>query len=428
MIWILILLFFVLVFLGIPVSFSMAIISVFGLWLFDAPLMMVIQKMYSGNDQFPFLAVPFFILAGVLMEQGGISLRLVNLAKAMVGHFRGGLGMVAVVAEVLFSGISGSSIADASAIGSVMLPALGRAGYSKEHSVCIISAATGMGILIPPCLTMVILAAIANLSVGALFFAGFLPGLFMAIALMGLIYYQARKGILPGGEAAFSFRQLCKATVRSIIPMMMPLIIFGGILGGVATATEVAVLAVVFGLIVGMFIYREIKVSSLPEMLVDVAMVVGSVGLLIGGTTIFGWILATQQVPEMLGRLLLSLSTSPYVFLVIVNLFFVLATGLMDGLPAMLIFYPILYPIASKLGIHPIHFTLCAVAASGIGLILPPIGLVFVVMCSISNTAPSSLSKPMIPYILILIACLLVILFIPWLVLILPRLLILGFI
>ncbi len=428
MIWILILLFFVIVFLGIPVSFSMAIVSILGLWLFDAPLMMVIQKMYSGNDQFPFLAVPFFILAGVLMEQGGISLRLVNLAKAMIGHFRGGLGMVSVVAEVLFSGISGSSIADASAIGSVMLPALGRAGYSKEHSVCIINAATGMGILIPPCLTMVILAAIANLSVGALFFAGFLPGLFMAIALMGLIYYQARKGILPGGEAAFSFRRLGEATVRSIIPMMMPVIIFGGILGGVATATEVAVLAVVFGLIVGVLVYREIKISSLPGMLVDVATVVGSVGLLIGGTTIFGWILATQQVPETLGRLLLSISTSPYVFLVIVNLFFVIATGLMDGLPAMLIFYPILYPIASKLGIHPIHFTLCAVAASGIGLILPPIGLVFVVMCSISNAAPSSLFRPMIPYILILIACLLVILFIPWLVLILPKLVVPGFV
>jgi tripartite ATP-independent transporter DctM subunit len=427
MIWILILLFFALVFFGIPVSFSMAIISILGLWVFDYPLMMVMQKMYSGNDQFPFLAVPFFILAGMLMEQGGISLRLVNLARGMVGHLRGGLGMVVVVAEVLFSGISGSSIADASAIGSVMLPVLRRAGYSKEHSVCIIDAATGMGILIPPCLTMVILAAIANLSVAALFFAGFLPGFFMAITLMGLIYYQARKGIIPGGEEAFNIRRLGVATVHSIIPMMMPVIIFGGILGGVATATEAAVLAVAYGLIVGLMVYREIKVSDLPKMFVEVATIVGSVGLLIGGTTIFSWILATQQVPEMLSQLILSFSRNPYVFLIIVNLFFIIVTGLMDGLPALLIFYPILYPIARQLGIHPIHFTLCAVAASGIGLILPPIGLVFVVMCSISKISPSSLFRPIIPYILILIATLMVILFIPWLVLIVPKLVVPGF-
>jgi C4-dicarboxylate transporter DctM subunit len=405
----------------------MAIISILGLWVFNYPLMMVMQKMYSGNDQFPFLAVPLFVLAGALMDTGGISLRLVNVARGMVGHLRGGLGMVAVVSEVLFSGISGSSIADASAMGSVMLPALGRAGYSKEHSVCIINAATGMGMLIPPCLNMVILAAIANLSVAALFFAGFLPGFFMAITLMGLIYYQARKGILPGGEEAFNLRRLGKAAVRSIIPMMMPVIIFGGILGGVATATEAAVLVVVFGLVVGIILYREIKVSDLPKMFLEVVMLTGSVGLLVGSTTIFSWILATQQVPEMLGKLILSFSRNPFVFLVIVNLFFIVATGLMDGLPALLIFYPILYPIAKQLAIHPIHFTLCAVAASGIGLILPPIGLAFVVLCSISNTSPSSLYKPIIPYILILVATFMVILLIPWLVLILPRLVVPGF-
>ena len=251
MIWALVLLFFILVFLGIPVSFSMAIVSLLGLWAFDLPLMMMIQKMHSGNDQFPFLAVPFFILAGMLMETGGISLRLVNLARGLVGHMRGGLGMVAVVSEVFFSGISGSSLADASAIGSMMLPALRNGGYSKEHSVCIISAATGMGMLIPPCLNMLVLAAITNLSVAALFLAGFLPGFFMAIALMAFIYYQSRKGILPGGEEAFNVGRLGRAAVHSVLPMMMPVIIFGGILGGVATATEAAVLAVAYALIVG---------------------------------------------------------------------------------------------------------------------------------------------------------------------------------
>jgi TRAP-type C4-dicarboxylate transport system permease large subunit len=406
-IWLLVLLFFTLIFLGIPVSFSMAIVSLLGLWVFDLPLMMMIQKMHSGNDQFPFLAVPFFILAGMLMETGGISLRLVNLARGMVGHLRGGLGMVAVVSEVFFSGISGSSLADASAIGSMMLPALRNGGYSKEHSVCIISAATGMGILIPPCLNM--------------------PGFFMAIVLMLFIYYQSRKGILPSSEGAFNLRRLGTAAVHSALPMMMPVIIFGGILGGVATATEAAVLAVAYALIVGLLVYREIKISDLPRIFADTLVITGSMGLLVGASTLFSWILATQQVPEMVGNLMMSFTKNPYVFLVVANLFFIVTTGLMDGLPALLIFYPILYPIALKFGIHPIHFTLLAVAASGIGLILPPIGLVFIIMCSISKTPASSLFRPMLPYVLILVATFFVILFIPWFVLLVPRLAIPGF-
>jgi tripartite ATP-independent transporter DctM subunit len=426
-IWLLVLLFFTLIFLGIPVSFSMAIVSLLGLWVFDLPLMMMIQKMHSGNDQFPFLAVPFFILAGMLMETGGISLRLVNLARGMVGHLRGGLGMVAVVSEVFFSGISGSSLADASAIGSMMLPALRNGGYSKEHSVCIISAATGMGILIPPCLNMLVLAAIANLSVAALFLAGFLPGFFMAIVLMLFIYYQSRRGILPSSEGAFNLRRLGTAAVHSALPMMMPVIIFGGILGGVATATEAAVLAVAYALIVGLLVYREIRISDLPRIFVDTLVITGSMGLLVGASTLFSWILATQQVPEMVGNLMMSFTKNPYVFLVVANLFFIVTTGLMDGLPALLIFYPILYPIALKFGIHPIHFTLLAVAASGIGLILPPIGLVFIIMCSISKTPASSLFWPMFPYVLILVATFFVILFIPWFVLLVPRLAIPGF-
>ena len=427
MIWILFGLFFIFIFLGIPVAFSMILISLLGLWVFDLPIMMMLQKMNSGIDHFPFLAVPFFILAGLLMETGGISLRLVNLAKGMVGHIRGGLGMAVVVSEILFSGISGSSIADASAIGSMMMPAMKRSGYPESHSFCIINAATGMGILIPPCLVMIVLASIANLSVAALFLAGFLPGLFMGITLMAFIYYQARRGILPGGEEAFNLRRLATATGHSVIPMMMPVIIFGGILGGIATATEVAVLAVIYALIVGLMVYQEIKVKDLPKMFVDTVLITGSVGILTGASMLFSWILATQQVPQMVAKVILSYTTNPYLFLVISNLIFIVAAGLMDGLPALLIFFPILYPVSIQLGIHPIHFALLAVASNGIGLVLPPIGLVFIVLCSIAKVSVSMVMRPMIPYVAILVVSLLVVLLIPWLVLILPRLALPGF-
>jgi C4-dicarboxylate transporter DctM subunit len=423
MIWIMIAIFFGLIFLGVPIAYSMAIASLFGILVFDIPVMMLIQKLHSGIDLFPYLAIPFFILAGSLMETGGISFRLVNLAKAMIGHVRGGLGMVVVVSEILFSGISGSSIADASAIGSVMLPAMKRSGYSPEHSVSIITAASGMGILIPPCLVMIVLASIADQSVVALFFAGFLPGFLMGLALMALIYYQARQGVLPGGEEAFNLKRLTATSSQAIIPMIMPVIIFGGILGGVATATEVAVLAVLYAIIIALLIYKEIKLSDLPKLFTNMLLITGSVMFLLGVSASFTYILATQQVPKMVSQLILSFTQNPYVFLVITNLLFIITAALLDGLPALLIFFPIFYPIAKQLGIHPLQFSLLAVASNGIGLILPPVGLLLIVVCGIAKTSLSAVFRTMLPYIAILILSLLVIMFVPWIILVIPKLL-----
>jgi tripartite ATP-independent transporter DctM subunit len=423
MVWVMIALFFGLVLSGVPVGYCLAIASLFGLWMVDLPLMMLIQKFHSGINSFPFLAIPFFIFAGALMETGGISSRLVNFAKAMVGHVRGGLGMVVVVSEILFSGISGSSIADASAIGSTMFPAMQRMKYSNEQSVCIISAASGMGILIPPCLVMIVLASIADLSVAALFLAGVLPGVFMGLCLIFLIYYQARKGILPGGEGTLNISLLLNTCVHALIPMMMPIIIFGGILGGIATATEVSVLAVVYALVVGLLIYREIKPADLPKMLVDSVMTTGSVMFLAGGSMIFAWIMVHEHVPEMVGNVLLFLTNDPRIFLIISVFIFILAAGILDGLPALLIFFPILHPIAQKFGINSLHFALIAVACNGVGLVLPPIGLLLIIVASIGKVSLSSIFKPMLPYVAILIVSLIIITFNSWFVLLLPNLL-----
>jgi C4-dicarboxylate transporter DctM subunit len=421
MLWVMIGLFFTFLFLGVPIAFSMALTSLFGIIVFDIPIMMLVQQLQSGIDKFPFLAIPFFILAGTIMETGGISIRLVNLAKAMVGHIRGGLGMVVVVAEILFSGISGSSIADASAIGSIMIPSLKQAGYPEQQTVSIITAASGAGILIPPCLVMIVLATISNVSVAALFFGGFLPGILMCFSICIVIYFQARKGILPGRMGRFSLKGVLKTSVGAIVPMMMPVIIFGGILGGVATATEVAVLGVIYALIVSVFFYKEIKLSNLPKMLNDTVLITGSVMLMTGASVFLSWILATQHVPEMVGDFIMSFTSDRYVFLLITMFVFLITTALLDGLPALLIFFPIFYPIATKLGIHPLQFTLLAVAANGIGLILPPIGVLLIVTCGIARTSLSSMFRPMVPYIGILIISFLVIMFIPWIILVIPR-------
>lgn len=421
MLWVMIGLFFFLIFINVPIAFCMALTSLFGIIVFDIPITMLVQQMQSGIDKFPFLAIPFFILAGSLMETGGISLRLVNLARAMVGHIRGGLGMVVVIAEILFSGISGSSIADASAIGSIMIPPLKRAGYSEQSSVSIITAASGAGMLIPPCLVMIVMSMLSDTSVAALFFGGFLPGTLMCLSLCIVIYYQARKGVLPGGEQKFSWGLMSKAALQAIVPMMMPVIIFGGILGGVATATEVSVLAVLYAAIVSIFVYKEIKLSDLPRIFSDTVLVTGSVMLMTGASVFLSWILATQHVPEIVGELIASFTKNPYVFLLITMLIFLVTTALLDGLPALLIFFPIFFPVARELGIHPLQYTLLAVAANGIGLILPPIGVLLIVTCGIAKANLGSMFRPMVPYIGILIISFLLIMFVPWFILVIPR-------
>ena len=414
-------LFFGLLFLGVPIAFAMILTSLFGVWAFDIPITMLVQQMQAGIDKFPFLAIPFFILAGTIMETGGISSRLVNLAKAMVGHVRGGLGMVVVIAEILFSGISGSSIADASAIGSVMLPTLRKAGYPDAHAVSIITAASGAGMLIPPCMVMIVLATLANISVAALFFGGFVPGIFMCLSILIVIFWQARQGLFPGGNEGFSWLRIGQMGLHAIIPMIMPVIIFGGILGGVATATEVAVLGVIYAFIVSLVVYKEITIADLPRLLTDTVLVSGSVMLMTGASVFLGWILAMQHVPEAVGTIIAAFTRDPHVFMLITMCVFIVTTALLDGLPALLIFFPIFFPLSKQLGIHPLQFTLLAVAADGIGLILPPIGVILIVVCGIGKVSLSSTFKPMIPYIAILLLSFLVIMFVPWFIMVIPR-------
>jgi C4-dicarboxylate transporter DctM subunit len=408
--------------INVPVAFSMTLACILALlWQGAIPISTVTLKLYSGIDTFPFLAIPLFILAGGFMEQGGISQRLVQFAKNLVGHIKGGLGFVVVVAEIFFSGISGSSIADASAIGSLLLPSMMKAGYAPPRAAAIVAAATGMGMMIPPCLNMVVLGAMANISIAGLFMGGFLPGFLMAATLMVIIYIQSSKGILPGAEGTrASFREIIASFRDSVIPLMMPVIIFGGIFSGVFTATEAASVATVYAFIVSVFIYKEIKWKHMGKILVDTAVLTGTVCLLVGAATAFSWILATYQVPQALGNFIGSVSEGRVIFLILTIAVFLFFGMILDGLPAILIFFPILYPIAQSLGLHPLHFGVLVIAVVGIAIVAPPIGLCLVIICSLAKIKLTDTIRPLIPYTLILVGDLIVIAFWPWLILVLP--------
>jgi C4-dicarboxylate transporter DctM subunit len=416
--------FILLLIINVPVAFCMALACILTLlWQGTIPISTVTMKFYSGIDTFPFLAIPLFILAGGLMEQGGISQRLVQFAKNLVGHIRGGLGFVVVVSEMFFSGISGSSIADASAIGSLLLPSMMRAGYTPPRAASIVAAATGMGMMIPPCLNMVVLGAMANISIAGLFMGGFLPGFLMAATLMVIIYVQSSQGILPGAEGKRAPLKVILTSFRdSVIPLMMPVIIFGGIFGGIFTATEAASVATVYAFIVSFFIYKEIEWKDLEKILLDTAVLSGVVCLLVGAATSFSWILATHQVPKMLGDFIGSISAGWTVFLLMTVIIFLVFGMILDGLPAILIFFPILYPIALSLGIHPLHYGVLVIAVVGISIVAPPIGLCLVIISSLAKIKLTDTIRPLIPYTLILIGDLIVIAFWPWLILILPTL------
>lgn len=389
-------------------------------FLGGAHLLMLPQRLIAGADNFVLLAIPLFILAGQLMETGGISRRLVALALALVGHLRGGLAHVTVVGEVLFSGISGSTTADVAAMGALLMPAMERAGYSREEAVSIVSAASAMGILVPPCLLMVIIATIADISVTALFLAGLLPAVVLAVALMLLIALKARRRHWPVVAQA-SWGGLVNALGHAIIPLLLPVIIFGSIFTGAATVTESAVLAVIYAWIVGVCIYRETPFCHLPSLCLESGVVSAVSVWLIAGASVFTWLLAREQIPQLVAGAILTISQQPWFFLVASIVILTGFAALLEGFPAVIILGPIFYPLAAHMGVSTLHFSIIIVACVGIGLFLPPVGVGLFIACGIARAPMNKVISTFGPYLLVLLAGLLIIAFIPWITLVLPE-------
>ncbi|MDR1934256.1 MAG: TRAP transporter large permease [Candidatus Accumulibacter sp.] len=413
-------LFAVFLVVGIPIAFSMGVAGLIYLLISEVPLAAIPQEILGGVDSFTLLAIPLYIFAGELMEGGGISRRILNLADNLVGHIRGGLGHVVVVATILLSGISGSSTADTAAIGSAMIPSMEEKGYKREKAVAIIAACGGMDILVPPCVTMIVLGGVANLSIEALFFGGILPALAMALALMAVIYFDAVRNNTPSREWK-GLKKIGQSFLESFWALMIPVIILGGIRVGAFTATEGAVVAVVYSFFIAIFVYREVKFSDMYGVILRSAKTTGSIMFLIGMASLFAWITAREQIPNKLLAFMGDFATSPYVFLLIVNVVFLVLGAVLEGAPAVIILTPIFMPMAISFGIDPIHFGIIIIANIGVGFLLPPVGLCLLVACSVGKVEVVKVIKPIMPYFAALIAALMAVTYVPDVALLLPR-------
>jgi tripartite ATP-independent transporter DctM subunit len=406
--------------LGLPLAFTLALTAVtYLLGIGGVGLIILPIKILGGVDSFVLLAIPLFILAGALMESGGISERIVDLAMAIVGKVRGGLAMVVVVAEILFSGISGSTAADVSAISSLLVPSMKRAGYSGPESVSIVAAASAMGILVPPCLTMVVLGSLVNLSIVTLFLAGFVPAFILAAALLVLIAFRARRQQWPVTAGA-SRADLGGAVRRAIVPLGLPVVLFGGIFSGATTVTEAALIAVVYALVAGMTLDGATKVSRLAQF-AQSGVVTATTLWVLAAASAFAWILVREWVPQTLGEWIGGAGAGPAGFMAATVVLFVLIGALLEGLPALLIFGPILFPISKALGIDPVHYGIVIIAAMGIAFFLPPIGVGLTIAAGIAGVDIDQVSRTYWPYLIALLAGLALIAAVPEFTLVLPR-------
>jgi tripartite ATP-independent transporter DctM subunit len=411
----------ILVAFNMPIAIAVGVGCVVYLLLSQkVPLALLPVTIIGGMDSFVLLAVPLFILVGELMNTGGITERLVTFARALVGHIRGSLGISTIVGEYIFSGISGSSVADVSAMGSLLIPAMKRAGYRPELAVSIVTSASAMGMLVPPCIPMIVLASLTNLSVAALFVAGFLPAACISVLLIGLVYVQARREGIPL-EKRQSVAQLLQAFRRAILPLFAPVIILGGILGGMVTATEGAVVGVLYALFLGMGVYREIHLRDLPTILINTACLTGMCVLMMGTASLLSWIFATVGVPGMLANAMLKLSSGSTPFLLATILVFLLLSAVLEGLPALIILTPILFPVAGHFSVVPLHFGIVAITAMGMGLFQPPMGVGFLIATALGKVRVEEATRAYMPYFAALVIGVLIVAFVPWLTLVIPR-------
>lgn len=400
--------------ISVPIGFGLAITTIlFLIWKGTASLGVVPLNLFSGASSFPLLAIPLFILAGGLMETSGISLRLVNMANSLVGFIRGGLAMVTVVATMIQSEISGSSVADAAAIGNVVIPAMEKRGYPRALSAAIVSNAASAAILIPPSIPMIIYAWMAEASVAKLFFAGFLPGFLAGGAMMALSYYYARKYNLPV-EQKFSFRQVGKSTIEAFWALFIPIVIWGGILLGIATATEVAALAVLAALLIGVFIYRELPWREFIRVLKDSSGQTAVVMLIVASSAVLGWFLTSEQIPQKFARIILETTSNKYLILFLLNIFFFIAGMFLHSAAAIILIVPIVMPLIRQIGVDPIHFGIIVTLNLGIGQQTPPVATVLFTTAAIARLPFWEVFKAGWPFTLVLAFVTLLVTYVPW--------------
>ncbi len=409
---------------SVPIAFALGLAALPFFFERKLPLIAIPQVVFDSMDSFVLLAVPLYVLAGRLMMTGGVARRLVDFAVALIGFLRGGLAASTVLTSMLFATISGSSAATAAAIGSTLIPEMERKKYPRPFAAAVVASSGELGVIIPPSVPMVIYAVITGVSITDLFLAGVLPGILIGLSLIVTIVvvstlrgYGDREPFVLGPWAA----GVAHATRRALLSLLLPFIILGGIYGGLFTPTEAAVIAVAYALVLGCFVYREIPLKDLPKIFAESAFTSSVVMIIVGFAFVFAYALALMQAPQQIAAALRTVSSDPVVFLLLVNLFLFVVGMFMETFAAIIILAPVLAPVATQLGIDPVHFGLIMIVNLAIGMVTPPVGVNLFVACGIANITMEQLMRPLLIFLVVLIANMFVITYVPWLSLALIR-------
>ncbi len=410
--------------LGLPVLFALLAAPGILLWLNgqERDITLLYRNIYNGIDSFPLMAIPFFMLAGELMNRSRITERLVEFAQAMMGHLRGGLAHVNILSSMLFAGLSGSAVADTSALGSMLIPAMEKQGYSRKFAAAITAASSVIGPIIPPSGIMIIYAYVMGESVAALFLAGIVPGILVGVGLMVTVTWMADRYDFPVASRRYSWRERGGASLKAFFPLMTPVIILGGILGGIFTPTEAAAVAVGYAMVIALFVMRTMRIVDLPDILARAALTSAVVLLLVGAAMAFKTVVSLSHAPEILASMILSVSENPLILLFLINVLLFIVGMFLDAGPAIIILGPILGPIFVSMGIDPVHFAIIMSVNLTVGLATPPMGLVLFVASSVSGERIENIARAILPFLAVEIATIFLITYVPAISMTIPRL------
>ena len=414
--------FLVLLLIGVPIAFSLGLSSLFYLFTNNIPLTVISQKFYSGMDSFTLLCIPGFMLAGALMNGGGITRRILNFCNSFLGHFRGSLALVNIVASMVFAGISGTAIADVCSLGSMLIPAMVDDGYDDDFSVAVTAASSVVGPIIPPSVPMVIAGSCVSISVGTMFQAGIIPGILLGMALCIPTYIISVKRNYPRHDRA-GWKVRLETTKDAIWAMLMPVILLGGILSGVFTPTEASIVTCVYALVVGVFVYKEIQITDVPRIVWENIRACASIIVLIGLANVFAYILTAERIPQMVANSILSITDNRIVVILLINVVLLFVGMFMESLAAILITFPVLLPVATAVGMEPVHFALMAILNLMLGLTTPPVGMCVCTGAQIGKISAFKAFKATIPFLATSLIVLMLVSFIPQLTLWIPSIL-----
>ena len=408
--------------IGVPIAFVLGLTPLVAFLLEgEVPHMLAAQRIFTGMDNPVLMAVPFFILAGNIMSAGGMTRRLLAFCNVLVGSFRGGLAYINVVISMLFAGITGAAVADTSAVGSILIPAMKKEGYDVDFSAAVTATSSTIGPIVPPSIPFIIYGVLGEVSIASLFLAGLIPGTLLGLSQMGVVAYYARKRNYPKGSL-LSARKALKAAFDAALVLMMPLIILGGILTGIFTPTESACVAVFYALIISLFVYRDIRPIHLPKIIINTAVTSSLVMLVIGTASIFSWFLASEEIPQYMTEAVISITHNRIVILLLVNIVLLMVGTFMETTASLIILTPVLLPLMSKIGVDPLHFGVIIVLNLVIGLTTPPVGVCLFIACAIGEIKLEQITKAILPFLFASIIVLLIVTYWESLIMVIPKL------